>query len=88
MCKVIGIERLSFKGSDGTEVKGLNLYVSEAIDPKRGQGERADRYFLSEAKIAALDFALAPGQAVDLLYNKFGKVATIKLLDDDSAVID
>lgn len=88
MTRVIGTERLSFKGADGTEVKGLNLYVSEAIDPKRGQGERADRYFLSEAKIAALDFTLAPGQVVDLLYNRYGKIATVKLLDDDGTVID
>ena len=30
----------------------------------------------------------SPGQTVDILYNKYGKVAVMKLVTDDTDVID
>lgn len=88
MSRIIGIENTSFNGSDGTQIVGKTFYASEPIDPKRGQGERADRFFMSRAKLAALDFDPAPGQTVQVLYNRFGKVAVMKLVTDDTDVID
>lgn len=86
--KIIGIEQLSFKGNDGTQVEGETLYGTETIDPKRGTGERADHFFMSKAKLAALDFTPTLGQTVEVLYNKFGKVAALRLVADDSGIID
>ena len=77
--KIIGVVETSFKPKDGDTIKGMTIYATEAIDPKRGRGESAERFFLSEAKLSTLDFTPAVGQEVEVLYNRFGKVATMKL---------
>ncbi len=82
MSKIIGTANSSFKGNDGTQITGTTVYTTEPIDPKRGQGESADHFFLSAAKLAALDFTPAVGQDVTVFYNRYGKVATIKLNDE------
>ena len=64
MSKIIGTANSSFKGNDGTQITGTTVYTTEPIDPKRGQGESADHFFLSAAKLAALDFTPAVGQDV------------------------
>lgn len=87
MSKVIGVVSTTFKGSDGATVSGTTIFVSDPIDPKRGQGESAERIFLSAGKLADLGFMPAVGQRISVFYNRFGKVATIKL-DDDDIIID
>ena len=82
MSRIIGTTRTSFKGQDGTLVEGTTIYVADPIDPNRGEGESAERYFLSKAKLTELGFPVAVGQEVELLFNKFGKIASMKLLDD------
>ena len=82
MSKIIGIARTSFTGSDGTPVEGTTLYFTDPIDPKRGQGAIGGKVFLSVAKLADLGFTPAVGQEITLFYNRYGKVATIKLDDD------
>ena len=82
MSRIIGTARTSFKGQDGTLVEGTTIYVADPIDPSRGEGESAERYFLSKAKLTGLGFPVAVGQEVELLFNKFGKIASMKLLDD------
>ena len=57
------------------------------MDPKRGQGETTDHFFLTTAKLATLDFVPAPGQMVEVFYNRYGKVATLKLVGDDNIII-
>lgn len=86
MSKIIGIFNTEFVAKDGTEIRGKTLYLTDPIDPKRGQGEAADRCFLSEAKLAALGFTLAVGQHIDIYYNRYGKIASIALAED--AIID
>lgn len=87
MTTVRGLEPKSFKGDDGNQIEGATIHISETIDPSRGVGERVDHFFLSKAKLAALDFEPAPGQTVEIFYNRFGKVATMKLVDDTSAIL-
>ena len=52
------------------------------LTPSRGEGESAERYFLPRAKLTGLGFSVAVGQEVELLFNKFGKIASMKQLDD------
>lgn len=74
---------MSFTGKDGSAVEGITLYITEPLDPKRGgQGESAERIFLSTAKVANLGFNLTVGQDVTLYWNRYGKVETLKLLDE------
>lgn len=80
--KVIGIKPKSFTTPDGRLIEGTEAYLTRGIDPKRGQGEEAERIFLSTAKLAALDFKPTPGQTVQIFYNRFGKVETMRLVDD------
>lgn len=79
---ILGRAHTSFKGKDGTLIEGDTIYTMEGIDPRRGEGHRADHFFLSASKLAALDFTLKPGQEVEIYYNRFGKVQTIRLVDD------
>lgn len=85
--KIIGVKNTSFTGSDGTQVEGMTFYATEAIDAKRGHGERAERFFLSKAKLAALDFTPAVGQETEVLYNRYGKIAALKLVDPDDGIV-
>lgn len=62
MSKIIGTANSSFKGNEGTQITGTILHVTDPIDPKRGQGESADHFFLSAAKLVALDFTPAVGR--------------------------
>lgn len=81
--KIVGVKNTKFKSKDtGDTIEGKTLYTTETIDPERGTGEETDHFFLSKAKLADLDFTPAPGQTVNVLYNRYGRVATVKLVDD------
>ena len=73
--KVIGIEDVHLTGTDGKEVKGTRIHVTEPL--QHGVGESGDKFFLSEAKLSKLGFALAVGQLITPLYNRRGKVETL-----------
>ena len=81
MSRIIGTARTSFKWHVCALVEGTTIDVADPIDPSRGEGESAERYFLSKAKQTGLGFPVAVGQEVELLFNKFGKIASMKLLD-------
>lgn len=82
MAKITGLLPTAFDTKDGNHISGMSIYTSEPIDPKRGQGESFEKFFLSDAKLALLDFKLEIGSDITILYNKFGRVQTIKLNDE------
>lgn len=89
MARIIGVIHTNFIARDGTTIEGQTLHTTEPISAERGIGETGDRFFLSKAKLSTLDFTPAPGQTVEVFYNRYGKVSTIKLVDnEDSIVID
>lgn len=86
--KIIGIANAHFTPKDSdTPITGKTIYTTEPMDPKRGQGETADHFFMTSARLATLDFTPAVGQTVEVFYSKFGKVTNLRLLDDDNVVI-
>ena len=88
MAKIVGIADTNFTPKDSdTPIQGKTIYITEAMDPKRGQGETTDHFFLTTAQLATLDFVPAPGQMVEVFYNRYGKVATLKLVGDDNIII-
>ena len=87
MAKIIGIATTSFTPKDSdTPIEGATYYTTEPIDSKRGVGDKGDSFFMTKAKLAALDFTPAIGMDIEVLYNKFGKVATLRLLSDTGEV--
>lgn len=80
--KIVGISKTEFQAKDGNKISGSTIYTTEPMDPKRGRGEVTDHFFLSTAKLDALDFKPDVGQSVEIFYNRYGRVATIKLDDD------
>lgn len=88
MAKIVGIADTNFTPKDSDKpIEGKTLYTTETMDPRRGQGETTDHFFLTTAKLATLDFVPAPGQMVEVFYNRYGKVATLKLVGDDNIII-
>lgn len=88
MARIIGVIHTNFTTQDGTLIEGDTVHITEPISAERGIGESGDRFFLSKAKLSSLDFTPAPGQTVEIFYNRYGKVASLKLVSDDSIVID
>lgn len=83
LAKIIGKANTSFKAKDGTQVEGMTLYVTEPISREKGKGERADKIFLTTAKLFSLNFTPDVGNDVKIFYTRFGKVETLQLLDND-----
>ena len=79
---IVGVEKVRFTGSDGTEISGITLYYTEALDPTRGTGQFAGKLFLTTARLAALDYKPAVGQTVEVLYDRRGKVKAVNVVDD------
>ena len=53
--KVIGFRRSSFKGKDGTDVSGVNLYLTEPNT--NGEGLACDRILRHEVLLMLLEVA-------------------------------
>lgn len=89
MPKIIGLVNMKFKAKDtDTMIEGKTIHTTEPISPERGIGEAGDHFFMSAAKLSALDFIPAVGQEVEVLYNRYGRVASLKLVQDEIIEID
>lgn len=83
MSMIIGIVNSSFTPKDSsTPIEGSTFYVTNPIPSQRGEGSSAERFFLSKAKLSTLDFTPSVGMDIEVLYNRYGKVSTLRLLDD------
>lgn len=75
---VIGFRKTSFQTQDTKEtISGYNLYLSDPIDPKNGEGNTAERIFMTSDKLISCGYAPAVGDSVKVEYNRFGKPAAI-----------
>jgi len=73
MAKIVGIRPSSFKGSDGSDVSGRNIYLTEPLD--KGEGLATDRVFVTDAKLADWVYKPVVGDEVEISYNRYGRVA-------------
>ena len=80
MAKIIGIRPSSFKGDQGEMVTGKNIYVSYPLD--KGEGLGADRFFVTDKKMADWFYVPAVGDEIRLEYNRFGKVSGMSLITE------
>lgn len=87
MSKIVGLLKTSFKSKESGElIEGVTVHVTDPISPEKGEGVSADHVFLSTYRVKQLPFTLAVGQEIEVLYSKWGKVATLRLLDDVALV--
>ena len=75
MSKVIGIRNSSFKGNDGAEVKGVNIYFTDPLE--NGSGYAAERVFVTEQRLQETGYKPQVGDEISVNYNRFGKVSSI-----------
>lgn len=78
--KIIGYRNSSFNAADGSHIEGVNFYCTYPIS-RHGFGEAVYKFFLSNNKISRLDFEPEVGMEIDAIYNRFGKVESISLID-------
>lgn len=71
MAKIIGIRPSSFQGSDGSQITGQNIYLTEPLD--KGVGFAADRVFVTDSKLVNWSYKPVVGDEVNLEYNRYGK---------------
>lgn len=79
--KVIGVRQVSFKDKETKKpIEGVTVYFSYPIN-KDGEGEAADKVFLSNYLIEKHGGAIpSVGDEIDLLYNKYGKVGGYEVI--------
>lgn len=74
--QVVGIRKSSFKGKDGGDVSGFNVYVTFELSGVDGMA--ADRLFIMPNKFVN---GIVPkvGDIVVVYYNRFGKVQSCEV---------
>ena len=73
--KVVGFRKSSFKGDDGQQVSGVNIYLTYPLD--KGEGQGTDRVYLTDAKLAECGYTPKVGDDVRVEYNRWGKCSGI-----------
>ena len=71
----VGMRSVSFKGSDGNQVDGTNLFFT--YEDEHIQGVGVEKVFIPSKRFMKLSFVPSVGSACELFYNKYGKVADI-----------
>lgn len=76
--KVIGYRESIFTTPDNKTISGYNIFVSYPL--QKGEGEGADRLFLTVDKLLACGYDPNIGDEVKIEYNRFGKPNAIYLV--------
>lgn len=71
--KIIGMAASSFKGDNGNEINGFNIYLAWPLT--NGQGEGATRVYVTDKKLDTWSYFPVVGDTVEVTYNRYGKVA-------------
>lgn len=75
---IIGIRPSEFKGDDGSIIKGKNFYMTYALE--KGEGQGAERVYLTDAKLQEMGFTPSVGDNVQLFFNRWGKCSGMELI--------
>ena len=74
---VTGFRKSSFKGNDGTEVSGVNLYLTDKCE--KGEGLSCDRIYVMDKILASCGYTPKLNDEVIIEYNRWGKCSGIRL---------
>lgn len=76
MYEVIGLEHRQYTNKQGRQVSGYNLYVT--FEKKNVDGMACFQEWCSDSVVK--DSGVDVGDKVDLLYNRYGKVESIRIV--------
>lgn len=76
--KVLGVRVLNFKDEKGKQIQGVNVYVAYPED--NVDGLMTDKLFLSIDKFEAICDVIKPGDELEVVYNRFGKISKAELV--------
>lgn len=78
--KIVGWKDVDFSTKDGVEIKGKSVHVAYEAPKDHGGGMLTDKFFLSDEKFGSYNIkGLYKAQSdVELLYNKYGKVESVR----------
>lgn len=71
---IVGIKKVDFKGKDGSQVNGFNIYY--AYEDDHTEGSACDRMFLSPKRFQ--EFGIGVGAKYEAYYNRFGKIDSMR----------
>ncbi len=75
--KIIGIRPAGFTAKDSGEyITGQNIFVTEPLS--KGTGCSSERLFISDARLNQCGYIPSVGDEVEIGYNRYGKVASIR----------
>lgn len=82
--KVIGYRYSSFQGSDGSTVKGVNLFLTAPMDTSNAgtAGELCRKIFLTERRLSECGYTPRLGDEVKVEYNMYGKCSGVELIEE------
>ena len=82
--KVIGFSQRSFTSKDtGELIEGVFIYVS--YENKCTTGCACERLYVSLSRLDQCDYYPSVGDDIEPLYNRYGKITGIRLLDKASS---
>lgn len=81
--KVVGFKGLDFKTKDGQQISGVKLFLEYQED--KTNGVCTDSAFLSDRRLEECDYIPAVGDEIELMYNRYGKITTIRILSSGLA---
>lgn len=71
----VGTRNVDFKGSDGNQVSGVQLFLTFEADNIDGVG--VEKVFVASNRLMKLSYIPQIGSQCELFYNKYGKVQDI-----------
>lgn len=78
--RIIGITPVEFAGKEGKMIEGISFFVSYPLS--KGEGEGAEKFFLSKARLALLSCKLKVGTEIEPTFNRFCKIIAVKEVSD------
>lgn len=77
--ELIGVQFMDFKGNDGDRVTGAKLHcLDDDVDAGKGMGKKVYSCFVSSTILSKVP---ALGSHLEFVYNQFGRIKRVDVLD-------
>ena len=74
---IVGLRRTAFDTDDGKHISGISLFCEYISDKIEGYG--VEKLFVTDAKLNGLQLAI--GDVIEPIYNRYGKISSVRLVD-------